>query len=137
MVALVKQNVGSDAVVRAQPPQPPQHVRDVAAEQAAQRVQLVDHHVAQAHQERGPPRVRREDARVQHLGVGEQHVGVGARPGAVVGRGVAVVGGGDQLGEEPLAEAAELVLRERLGGVHDQRGVAGCRRRTDSTIGTW
>ncbi len=116
---------GRRAVIRAEPPQPPQHVRDVAAEQAAQRVQLVDHHIAEPHQERGPPRVRRQDARVQHLRIGEQHVGVRARPGAVVGCGVAVVGGGDQIREEPLPEAAQLVLRERLGGVHDQRGVAG------------
>ena len=35
--------------------QPTQHVRDVAAEHAAQRVELVDDDVAQAQQERGPP----------------------------------------------------------------------------------
>ena len=56
----------------AQTTQPPQHVRDVAAEHAAQRVQLVDDDVAQSQEERGPPVVRREDAHVEHLGVGEQ-----------------------------------------------------------------
>ena len=92
----VKQNVGRRAVVLAQPPQPAQHVRDVAAEDAAQRVQLVDDDVAQPHEERRPAVVRREDAHVQHLGVGEHDVGVRADPRAVVGGRVAVVGGGDE-----------------------------------------
>ena len=104
--------------------QAPQHVRDVTAEHAAQRVQLVDDDVAQAQQERGPPVVRGEDAHVQHLGVGEHDVGVRADPRALVGGGVAVVGRGDEVGHQPLAEAAELILRERLGGEHQQRRVA-------------
>ena len=76
------------AVVLAEPPQPPQHVRDVATEDAAQRVQLVDHDVPQPHQERRPPLVRGQDAHVQHLGIGEHHVRVLARPRAVVVRSV-------------------------------------------------
>ena len=89
------------AVLRAQSPQPSQHVRDVRAEHAAQHVQLVDHHVAQPHEERRPLRVRREDADVEHLGVREQHRRVGARPRPLVGRGVAVVGRCHELGEQP------------------------------------
>ena len=46
---------GRRSVVLAEPTQATQHVRDVAAEHAAQRVQLVDDDVAQAQQERGPP----------------------------------------------------------------------------------
>ena len=87
-------------------------------------MQLVDDDVAQAQQERGPPIVRGEDAHVQHLGVGQHDVGVRADPRPFVGGGVAVVGRGDEVGHQPLAEAAELVLRERLGGEHQQRGVA-------------
>ena len=40
-----------------------------------------------------------------------------------IGR-VAVVGGGDHVGHQPLAERAQLVLREGLGREHEQRGVA-------------
>ena len=76
MVAEVNTNVGSDAVVRADAAQASQQVGDVGAEDAAQHVQLVDHDVAQAHEEGGPARVVRQDAVVQHLGVGEHDVGV-------------------------------------------------------------
>ncbi len=96
----------------------------MTAEHAPQGVELVDDDVAQAHQERGPALVVREDAHVQHLGVGQHDVGVRADPRPFVGRRVAVVGRGDEVGHQPLAEAAELVLRERLGGEHEQRGVA-------------
>ena len=111
----------------AEAPQPPQHVRDVAAEHAAQGVELVDDHVAQPQQEVGPARVRREDPHVQHLGVREDHVGVLAGPGPVVGGGVAVVGDGPQPGDEPRAQRTELVLGERLRREHEQRGVATLR----------
>ena len=80
IVALAKQNVGLRLVVLADASQPAEHVRDVAAEDAAQRVQLVDHDVAQPHEERRPPLMRREDAHVQHLGVGEHDVGVACAP---------------------------------------------------------
>ncbi len=60
---------------------------------------------------------------MQHLGVREQHVRVRAYPRAFVGRRVAVVGGGDEIGDQPLAERAQLVLRERLGREHEQCGV--------------
>jgi hypothetical protein len=109
--------------VLAQAAEPPQHVRDVAAEDAAQRVQLVDDHVAQAHQEGRPALVRRQDADVQHLGVGQQDVGVLACPSAGVAVGVAVVGDRPQSADEPGPERPELVLRERLGREHQQRRV--------------
>ena len=83
-------------VVRAHPLEPAQHVRDVAAEDPAQRVQLVDHDEPQPHEERRPAPVVREDPLVQHLGVGEHDVRVLAGPGPVVGRRVAVVGHGVQ-----------------------------------------
>ena len=91
-------------VVRAQASQPSQHVRDVAAEEPAQHVELVDHDVAQAHEEGRPLCVRREDPDVQHLGVREQHGRVGACPRALVGRGVAVVGRRHERGEQPLSQ---------------------------------
>ena len=108
----------------AQPAEATEHVGHVRPEDAAQRVQLVDDDVLQAHEERRPPRVRREDAHVQHLGVGEHHVGVLARPRPVVARGVAVVGDGPEPRHEPRAQRAQLVLGERFGGEEQQRGVA-------------
>ena len=54
---------GVRAVAGAQPAQPAQQVGDVGAEDAPQHVQLVDHDVAQPHEERGPPAVVGEDRR--------------------------------------------------------------------------
>ncbi len=62
---------GIRAIVRAQSTEATQHVCDVAAEQPAQHVQLVDDDVAKAHEERRPLAVRRQDPDVEHLGVGE------------------------------------------------------------------
>ncbi len=55
-------------------PQPPQHVGQVAAENAAIGVQFVQHHVAQILEQALPARVVRQDARVQHVGIGEHDV---------------------------------------------------------------
>ena len=58
----------------ADPPQPAQHVAQVAAEHAAVRVQLVDDDVAQVLEELRPPRVVRQDARVHHVRIAEHDV---------------------------------------------------------------
>ena len=108
----------------AQPAEPPQHVRHVAAEHPPQGVQLVDDDVAQPQEERRPARVRRQDPHVEHLGVGEDDVGVVADPRPLVERGVAVVRRGHEVGDQPLAEGAQLVLGEGLGGEDQQRSVA-------------
>ena len=60
---------------------------------------------------------------MQHLRVREHDVRVLAGPGPVVGRSVAVVGHRAQAGDEPRAQRPELVLGERLGREHEQRGV--------------
>ena len=88
MVAEQNTNVGSDAVVGADPAQAPQDVGHVAAEDPAQHVQLVDDDVAQAAQERSPPLVVGEDADVQHVGVGEHGGGRDAGPTCAVDAGV-------------------------------------------------
>ena len=115
---------GARSIVLAQPAEAAQHVRDVRAEDAAQRVELVDYDVLEPHEERRPPFVRRQDPHVQHLGIGEHDVRVLARPRAVVGGRVTVVGDGAQSRNEPGAQRAQLVLGERLGGEEQQRGVA-------------
>ena len=99
MVAELNTKRGIGPVVTTQPTEPAQHVGDVGAEDAPQHVQLVDHDVAQAHQQGIPLGVAGEEASVEHLGIGEHDVGVVADPGLLLGRGVAVVGTGDEVGE--------------------------------------
>ena len=112
------------AVVLAHAPQPPEHGRDVTAEDPALRVELVDDDVAQPHHERRPALVRRQDPDVQHVGIRQHDVGVLARPRTVVGARVAVEGDRAQSGDEPRSQRAQLVVRERLGREDQQRGVA-------------
>ncbi len=62
------------AVVRAQPQQAAQHVGDVRPEDAAVRMRLVDHDVAQLLEELKPLGVMRQDRRVEHVRVGDHHL---------------------------------------------------------------
>ena len=105
------------AVERGHPPQPAQDVGHVAAEHPAVGVGLVDDHVAEVEEEVVPALVPGEQAHVDHVRVGEQHPGLlpGHLPGG--GGGVAVVGGHLHLPAGQEADAAQLVLGERLGGV--------------------
>ncbi len=95
--------LGLRAVGRAQPAQPAHDLGDVAAEHAAVHVGLVEHDVAQVMQELGPALVGRQDADVQHVGVGEQDGGAGADARALGLRRVAVVEGGDRAGQTQAA----------------------------------
>ncbi len=101
--------------------QSPQHVGEMAAEDAAVGVQLVDDHVAQVAEQLGPLQMVRQDAGVQHVGVGEDQAGALAGRGALALRGVAVVGGGSQASlpakcfVQP-AQLRQLVVGKRLGG---------------------
>ena len=108
-VAVVK---GADA------PEAAQHVREVAAEDAAVGVQLVDHDVAQVGEQFDPARVVWQHAGVQHVRVGDDDVaGLSNRlPGA--DRRVAVVGVGfevDLQGADQAMQFGELILRQCLG----------------------
>ena len=102
------------AVGGAEPPQAPHDLGDVRAEHAAIDVRFVDDDVAQVMEELGPALVRRQDADVQHVRVGEEEVGRAADRGALIGRRVAVIDGGRHAGRAQRAEFAYLVLRERL-----------------------
>ena len=92
------------------------------SEDAPQGVQLVDHDVAEPHEEGGPAGVVGEQAHVEHVGVGQQHRGVAPGPGPGVGVAVAVVAGGHDAGEVEVGQRAELVLGQRLGREEEQRG---------------
>ena len=69
-----------------------QHVGDVAAEDAAVGVQLVKDDVTQAAEEAHPAGVVRQDAQVQHIGIGDEDARLVADGSAVALRRVAVVG---------------------------------------------
>jgi hypothetical protein len=94
----------------------------VRAEDAAEGVGFVDDHQRQVPQERAPALMARQDALVEHVGVGEHEVGVAPHHGPLLRRCVAVVGGGADAGEREGADRAELIVGERLGGGQVQRG---------------
>jgi len=107
------------AVEAAHPLQAPEHVGQVAAEHPAVDVQLVHHHVREVGEELLPLGVVRQDARVEHVRVGDHHVALPADglPGVV--RRVAVVGEGLDVGLELADEAVHLVhlvVGQGLGG---------------------
>ena len=86
--------LGGTAIVGAEAAQPAQHVGDMAAEDPAIGVHLVDHHKTQPIQKARPLRVKGQNAHVQHIGVGQQQARRLANARAVGGGGVAVVGEG-------------------------------------------
>ena len=58
--------------------QPPEDVREMAAEHAAIGVQLVDDDEAQVLEQLRPARMVRQDSRVQHVGIAEHDVRLAA-----------------------------------------------------------
>ncbi len=107
-----------------------QDVRHVRAKDTTISVRFVDDDVFQVGEEIGPVGVMRQDAGVEHVGVGEDDARTGTDLGAVGGGRVAVVDGWDERlavwcqavqGGEEVAEAGELVLGQRLGGEDVER----------------
>jgi len=90
-------------------PQPAQDVGQVAAINATVVVQLVNHDVAQILEHLGPARVVREDAAMEHVGIGEHHVGALADGFAGVLRRIAIVGEGPDIGPHRVHQGVELV----------------------------
>ena len=88
------QKHGPRAVVFADPHQAAEHGRHVGTQDAAIRVDFVDHDVAQFGKERGPLRMVRQDRGVQHVGVREHEIGLAANAAALRGGRVAVVHAG-------------------------------------------
>ena len=97
-------------------------------------MRLIDDDIAQVAEELGPERVVRQDAGVEHVGVGQQHASAAADAAArglgrvtVVSRGQ----GADDALPRSLGQRvplAELILRQRLGRVD----VEGARQRITS-----
>ena len=109
-------------------PQTPQHVAQMAAEHAAIRVQLIDHDVAQILEQARPAGVVRQDAGVQHVGIGQHQMALFANGFSRVARRVAVVREHAEAIVQPLVDVVqlgELVLRQRLGGKEIERARVG------------
>ena len=81
-----EQELRVGAVDAREPPQPPQHVGDVRAEDAAVDVRLVDDHVGEVREHVAPAVVVREHADVEHVRVGEDQVRPLAHLPAPLGR---------------------------------------------------
>jgi hypothetical protein len=109
------------AVDAGQPPEAPDDVPDVRAEDAAVDVRLVDDDVAEVRQHVAPAVVVGEHANVEHVRVRQDDVRPLADLPALVGRRVAVVDGGPDARRAELREAARLVLRERLRRIEVER----------------
>ena len=94
-----EQELRLGAVDAREPPQPPQHVADVRAEDAAVDVRLVDDHEAEVVKRVAPAVVVREDADVEHVGVRQDDVRGPADLRPPLRLGVAVVDRRAQAGE--------------------------------------
>ena len=115
---------GLGSVVLAQAQEPPQDVGHVGAEDAAVRVQLVDHDHAELLEQLEPLGVVGEDGRVEHVRVGDHHLARLAHSGPDGRRRVPVVAGGADLQPgvlHQLPELGGLVLAQRLGGEEEER----------------
>ena len=106
--------------MRAEPAQAPHDLGDVAAEDAAVDVGLVEHHVAELVKELRPALVCGKDADVQHVGIAEDDRRRATQLGALLVRRVAVVDRRDDAGDAHLGQLAGLVLGERLGGEEEE-----------------
>jgi len=111
-----------------------QHAGHLRAEDAAVGVRLVDDDITEVAEEFGPQRVVGQDARVEHVGIGQQDARLLAEPGAAALGRVAVVGRGQRIddsrarGIDQGAPFAELVLGQRLGRVEIKRACQGIAR---------
>ena len=76
----------------ANPTRRPQHITEVAPEDAAVGGQLVDHDIAEVLEQLRPPRMVGKNARVQHVGIAENEMRACAHGPPGILRRVAVVG---------------------------------------------
>ena len=105
-------------------PKPAQHIRQVAPENSAVRVQLIQHDVFQVLEYARPLRVVWQDSRVQHVRVGQNYVPALADRPARVRRRVAVIGKHAKAVVQPhcqVVQFGQLVLCQRLGGEEVER----------------
>ena len=106
----------------------------VRTEHAAVDVHLVDDDIAQVGKEGCPHRVMRQDAQVQHIGIGKDEICLSAdelslRIGRVTVVNACVKGfalaSGSAEQRQIMLQFLMLVLRQRLGGIDQQRSGSG------------
>ena len=111
--------LGPGAIEARDASQTPQNVTEVAAENPAVSVQLVEHDVAEVLEQSRPAGVMRQNSGVQHVRVGQDDMALLADGLARVRGRVAVVGEHAEAVPQALREVVqfcELVLCQRLGG---------------------
>ena len=98
-------------------PEAANDIGNMRAEHAAITVHLVDDDEAQAAEELSPVGMVRQDAGVEHIGVGKDDAGLLADQGALALRCVAVINGcgNVQRWSVEVLQDRQLILRERLG----------------------
>jgi hypothetical protein len=128
--------LGPGAVKVRDPLEPPQHLGDVGAEDAAVGVELVDHHHGEVAEEALPGGVVGQDAGVQHVGRRDEHVRrIVPQLAPLRGGGVAVVDrdadprARNAQRARVLLQAPALVLLERLQGKEVERAGLRVRQR--------
>ena len=109
------------------PPQAPQHLRDVRPEDPAIGVALVDDDEFQAPPEGRPRLMAGQHAVVQHVRIRQHEPGVPADAPPLVAGGVAVVGRRDDARQGHPADPLGLVGGERLRRAQVERGAAADR----------
>jgi hypothetical protein len=105
-----------------------QHVTQVAPENSAVGVQLVEDDVTEVFEQARPACVVRQDASVQHVRIGQDDVAFFADGPSRVGRCVAVIRENAKAIVEALVEVvefSELVLRESFGREEVERAAVG------------
>ncbi len=103
--------------MRRQTTQTAHDVRDMAAEDPPEEMQLVEDDELEPGEKPGPACVVREDPAVEHLRVRQHDGGVPAGVGPLVASRVAVVGRGHDARQVERGERTELVVGECLRGV--------------------
>ena len=97
------------SVEPADPLEPPDHVGQMAPEDAAVLVDFVDYHKAQVLEEAHPLRVMRKDAGVKHVGIGDHDVAHGSDRLPRADRRVAIVGVSLDVGPQIRDQTVKLV----------------------------
>ncbi len=113
----------------ADPPEPAHQVGHIGAEYPVVDVEFVDHQPAQPLEKGRPAGVLGQQPGMEHVRIGEDHASLVPQSAPLRSRSVAVVHSRHHIARprtaQGVAESAELVLCQRLGGEQQERGGAG------------
>ena len=115
---------GVAAVKSTDPDQPPDDVRQVASEHPTIHVEFVDNDIPKIHKKFLPFRVVRQDASMQHIGIGDHYMALLSYCLSGICRRISVIGESFDIGPEFPDQSMDfmhLILGQGLGGKHVQR----------------